>query len=151
MINYYDITTKLKDALLEEVPFCNTVTKGSIDRLMNAKQDMYPISHLMINSCTSNGNTLTYNVSIISMDIVDISKLETTDIFIGNDNEDDVLNNMQSLLIRIVARLQRGDLFSDLYQVSNASLEPFMDRFEDNVAGWTLTVDIVVPNGMSIC
>ena len=151
MINYYDITTKLKDALLDEVPFCNTVTKGSIDRLMNAKQDMYPISHLMINSCTSNGNTLTYNVSIISMDIVDISKIETTDIFIGNDNEDDVLNNMQSLLIRIVARLQRGDLFSDLYQVSNASLEPFMDRFEDNVAGWTLTVDIVVPNGMSIC
>lgn len=151
MINYYDITTKLKDALLEEVPFCNTVTKGSIDRLMNAKQDMYPISHLMINSCTSNGNTLTYNVSIISMDIVDIDKLETTDIFIGNDNEDDVLNNMQSLLIRIVARLQRGDLFSDLYQVSNASLEPFMDRFEDNVAGWTLTVDIVVPNGMSVC
>lgn len=151
MINYYDITTKLKDALLDEVPFCNTVTKGSIDRLMNAKQDMYPISHLMINNCTSNGNTLTYNVSIISMDIVDISKLETTDIFIGNDNEDDVLNNMQSLLIRIVARLQRGDLFSDLYQVSNASLEPFVDRFEDNVAGWTLTVDIVVPNGMSIC
>ena len=151
MINYYDITTKLKDALLDEVPFCNTVTKGSIDRLKNAKDDMYPISHLMINKCTSNGNTLTYNVSIISMDIVDISKIETTDIFIGNDNEDDVLNNMQSLLIRIVARLQRGDLFSDLYQVSNASLEPFMDRFEDNVAGWTLTVDIVVPNGMSIC
>lgn len=151
MINYYDITTKFKDALLDEVPFCNTVTKGSIDRLMNAKQDMYPISHLMINNCTSNGNTLTYNVSIISMDIVDIDKLETTDIFIGNDNEDDVLNNMQSLLIRIVARLQRGDLFSELYQVSNASLEPFMDRFEDNVAGWTLTVDIVVPNGMSIC
>ena len=150
MIDYYNITDRLKTALLAE-PFCKTVTKGGIDRVMNAKQDMYPLSHLMINNCTPNGNTLTYNVSILSMDIVDISKIETTDLFLGNDNEDDVLNNMQSLLIRIVARLQRGDLFSDLYQLQNASLEPFMDRFEDAVAGWTLTVDIVVPNGMTIC
>ena len=150
MIDYYNITDKLKTALLAE-PFCNTVTKGTIDRVMNAKQDMYPLSHLMINNCTPNGNTLTYNVSILAMDIVDISKEETTDIFIGNDNEDDVLNDMQKLLIRIVARLQRGDLFTDLYQLTSASLEPFMDRFEDAVAVWTLTMDIEVPNGMTIC
>jgi len=108
MIDYYNITDRIKTALLAE-PFCNTVTKGTIDRVMNAKQDMYPLSHLMINSCTHNGNTLTYNISILSMDIVDISKIETTDIFVGNNNEDDVLNNMQLLLIRIVSRLQRGD------------------------------------------
>ena len=150
MIDYYNITDKLKTALLAE-PFCNTVTKGTIDRVMNAKQDMYPLSHLMINNCTPNGNTLTYNVSILAMDIVDISKEETTDIFIGNDNEDDVLNDMQKLLIRIVAMLQRGDLFTDLYQLTSASLEPFMDRFEDAVAVWTLTMDIEVPNGMTIC
>ena len=58
---------------------------------------------------------------------------------------------MQSLLLRVVARLQRGDLFTDLYQLTSSSLEPFMDRFEDAVAGWTLTMDIEVPNGMSIC
>ena len=150
MIRYYDITTKLKEALLDE-PFCNTVTKGTIDRVMNAKQDMYPLSHLMINSCTPNGSSLTYNVSILAMDIVDISKEDTTDLFIGNDNEDDVLNDMQSLLLRVVARLQRGDLFTDLYQLTSSSLEPFMDRFEDAVAGWTLTMDIEVQNGMSIC
>ncbi len=150
MIRYYDITTKLKEALLDE-PFCNTVTKGTIDRVMNAKQDMYPLSHLMINSCTPNGSSLTYNVSILAMDIVDISKEDTTDLFIGNDNEDDVLNDMQSLLLRVVSRLQRGDLFTDLYQLTSSSLEPFMDRFEDAVAGWTLTMDIEVPNGMSIC
>ena len=150
MIDYYNITDKLKTALLAE-PFCNTVTKGTIDRVMNAKQDMYPLSHLMINSCTPNGNTLTYNVSILAMDIVDISKIETTDIFVGNDNEDDVLNNMQLLLIRMVELLRRGDLYDEHYILGTASLEPFMDRFEDAVAGWTLTVDIVVPNGMTIC
>jgi len=150
MVGYYDITTKIKDALLAE-PFCNTVTKGSIDRLINAKKDAYPLSHIMVNSCTPNGSSLTYNVSIISMDIVDVSKDEVTDIFIGNDNEDDVLNDILSMLVRIVELMRRGGLFSDLYQLETASLEPFMDRFEDNVAGWTLTVDINVPNGITIC
>jgi len=150
MIDYYNITDKLKTALLAE-PFCNTVTKGGIDRVMNAKQDMYPLSHLMINSCTPNGNTLSYNVSILARDIVDISKEETTDIFIVNDNSDDVLNDMQLLLIRIVKLLEAGSLYDEHYTLGNASLEPFMDRFEDAVAGWTLTVDIVVPNGMTIC
>lgn len=150
MVGYYDITTKIKDALLNE-PFCNTVTKGSIDRIMNAKKDAYPLSHIMVNSCTPNGASLTYNVSIISMDIVDVSKDEVTDIFIGNDNEDDVLNDILSMLVRIVELMRRGDLFSDLYQLETASLEPFMDRFEDNVAGWTLTVDINVPNGVTVC
>jgi len=150
MVGYYDITTKIKDALLAE-PFCNTVTKGSIDRLMNAKKDAYPLSHIMVNSCTPNGSSLTYNVSIISMDIVDVSKDEVTDIFIGNDNEDDVLNDILSMLVRIVELMRRGGLFSDLYQLETASLEPFMDRFEDNVAGWTLTVDINVPNGVTVC
>lgn len=150
MIDYYDITDKLRDALLSE-PFCNTVTKGGIDRVMNAKQDMYPLSHLMINSCTPNGNTLSYNVSILAMDIVDISKEETTDIFVGNDNEDDVLNDMQLLLIRIVKLLEAGSLYDEHYTLGSANLEPFMDRFEDAVAGWTLTVDIIVPNGMTKC
>ena len=150
MVGYYDITTKIKEALLNE-PFCNTVTKGSIDRLINAKKDAYPLSHIMVNSCTPNGASLTYNVSIISMDIVDVSKDEVTDIFIGNDNEDDVLNDILSMLVRIVELMRRGDLFSDLYQLETASLEPFMDRFEDNVAGWTLTVDINVPNGVTVC
>lgn len=150
MVGYYDITTKIKDSLLAE-PFCNTVTKGSIDRIMNAKKDAYPLSHIMVNSCTPNGASLTYNVSIISMDIVDVSKDEVTDIFIGNDNEDDVLNDILSMLVRIVELMRRGGLFSDLYQLETASLEPFMDRFEDNVAGWTLTVDINVPNGVTIC
>jgi len=150
MVGYYDITTKIKDALLAE-PFCNTVTKGSIDRLMNAKKDAYPLSHIMVNSCTPNGSSLTYNVSIISMDIVDVSKDEVTDIFIGNDNEDDVLNDILTMLVRIVELMRRGGLFSDLYQLETASLEPFMDRFEDNVAGWTLTVDINVPNGVTVC
>ena len=86
------------------------------------------------------------------MDIVDISKKQTTDIFTGNDNEQDVFNTQIALITRIVNKLQRGDLYSNLYQVEGeVSCEPFVDRFENKLAGWVATLDVLVQNDMTIC
>ena len=86
------------------------------------------------------------------MDIVDESKKETTDNFIGNDNEQDVLNTQLSILNRLMALLQRGDLYTEGYQVEGqVGCEPFVDRFDNKLAGWTLTFDVLIPNGMTIC
>ena len=91
MKGFYNLTDKLKDALLAE-PFVNTVTFGSLDDVDLNKQTIFPLSHIIVNNTTVSSKTLTFNVSILAMDIVDISKDETTDIFVGNDNEQDVLN-----------------------------------------------------------
>ena len=86
------------------------------------------------------------------MDIVDISKEEATDKFVGNDNEQDVLNTQLALLTRVINDLQRGDLYTELYQVAgDVSCEPFVDRFENKLAGWTATFDVLVQNDMTIC
>ena len=86
------------------------------------------------------------------MDIVDISKAEITDIFVGNDNEQDVLNTQLDLLTRVINTLQRGDVFTELYQVEgDVSCEPFVDRFENKLAGWVATFDVLVQNDMTIC
>ena len=86
------------------------------------------------------------------MDIVDISKDEVTDVFVGNDNEQDVLNTQLALQTRVINILQRGDLYTDLYQVQgDVSCEPFVDRFENKLAGWAATFDVVVQNDMTIC
>jgi hypothetical protein len=86
------------------------------------------------------------------MDIVDISKEETTDKFLGNDNELDVLNTQLTVLMRLYESLRRGDLFGNYAQLgSSVSIEPFTERFENYLAGMTMTVDIVIPNQMSIC
>ena len=93
-------------------------------------------------------NTVTFG----SLDIVDISKATTTDIFVGNDNEQDVLNTQLGLLTRIINILQRGDLYTELYQVQgDVNCEPFVDRFENKLAGWSATFDVVVQNDMTIC
>ena len=86
------------------------------------------------------------------MDIVDISKEETSDLFVGNDNEQDVLNTQLAVINRLVEVLRRGDLRSELYQLDgDVTCEPFTERFENNLAGWAATFDVLVPNTMTIC
>jgi len=151
MKGFYNLTDKLKDALLAE-PFVNTVTFGSLDDVDLNKQTIFPLSHIIVNNTTVSSKTLTFNVSILAMDIVDISKDETTDIFVGNDNEQDILNTQLGLLTRIINILQRGDLFTELYQVQgDVSCEPFVDRFDNKLAGWAATFDVLVQNDMTIC
>jgi len=151
MKGFYNLTDKLKEALLAE-PFVNTVTFGSLDDIDLNKQTIFPLSHIIVNNTTVGSKTLTFNVSILSMDIVDISKDATTDIFVGNDNEQDVLNTQLALLTRIINTLQRGDLYTELYQVEgNVNCEPFVDRFENKLAGWAATFDVLVQNDMTVC
>jgi len=151
MKGFYNVTEQLKTALAAE-PFVNTVTFGSLDDVDLNKQTIFPLSHIIVNNTTVGTKTLTFNISILSMDIVDISKEATTDIFVGNDNEQDVLNTQLGLLTRIINILQRGDLYTELYQVQgDVSCEPFVDRFENKLAGWAATFDVVVQNDMTIC
>ena len=151
MKGFYNVTDKLKDTLIAE-PFVNTVTFGSLNDVDLNKQTIFPLSHITVNNTTVGTKTLTFNISILSMDIVDISKDEVTDIFVGNDNEQDVLNTQLALQTRVINTLQRGDLYTDLYQVQgDVSCEPFVDRFENKLAGWAATFDVVVQNDMTIC
>jgi len=151
MKGFYNVTDKLKDALIAE-PFVNTVTFGSLDDVDLNKQTIFPLSHIIVNNTTVGTNTLTFNISILSMDIVDISKDEVEDIFVGNDNEQDVLNTQLALQTRVINILQRGDLYTDLYQIEgDVNCEPFVDRFENKLAGWAATFDVVVQNDMTIC
>ena len=151
MTGFYNITKKIKDALNAE-PFVNTVSYGSLDDVDLNKQTIFPLSHVIVNNCNVASNTMTFNISILAMDIVDESKDEVTDIFVGNDNEQDVLNTQLEVINRVVSILQRGDLYTDLFQVDGAvGCEPFVDRFENKLAGWAATFDVLVKNDMTVC
>jgi hypothetical protein len=130
----------------------NTVTEGDIFKVDLAKQTIFPLAHIMVNTATFEGNVIRFNVSLIAMDIVDISKEESVNSYLGNDNEQDVLNTQLVVLNRAYEVMRRGDLSSDLYQVDgNPTCEPFTERFENLLAGWTMTFDVLIPNEMSIC
>lgn len=151
MVGFYSITEVLR-AELDSSPFVNTVTEGSIFEVDLNKQTIFPLSHIMVNNVTIEENVLRFNISVIAMDIVDVSKEQTTNLFIGNDNEQDVLNTQLAVCQRLAASLYNGSLSDTNYQLDGTpSCEPFTERFENLLAGWTMTMDILVPNEMSIC
>jgi hypothetical protein len=151
MNGFYTIIDKLKAHLDADI-FVNTVSEGDIFKVDLAKQTIFPLAHIMVNTATFEGNVIRFNVSLIAMDIVDVSKNEVVNVYLGNDNEQDVLNTQLVVLNRAYELMRRGDMYSDLYQVDgNPTCEPFTERFENLLAGWTMTFDVLIPNDMSIC
>lgn len=150
MNGYYYILDALK-AQLELDNDVNFVNIGLVDDVLLCKKDIYPYSHIIVNNASLEGNTHVFNVSIICMDIVDISKEQTTNKFRGNSNLQDVLNTQFLVINRMVDVLKRGEN-TNLYTIDGAqNCEPFEDRFEHGVAGWTVTMDFRIPNTMTIC
>lgn len=150
-MNYFDIIDKLKTHF-ENDTLINTVTQGDIFEVDLSKQTIFPLVHIIVNTATFENNVIRYNISILAMDITDISKQETTDKFVGNDNELWVLNTMLAVHNRCYDLLRRGDLYSDKFQVDGSpNCEPFTERFENKLAGFTMTLDILIPNDMTIC
>ncbi len=151
MIGFYNITTKLKQAI-EANEITNSVTEGDLFSLDISKQSIFPLAHLAIGNVTYNGPVLNYAVTIVFADVVDISKEEDSDAFTGNDNEHDVLNTQLAAGVRLVELARRGELFDEGIQLEGSpSFEPFTERFENYLAGWVLTMTIVQRNPMTIC
>ena len=151
MKGFYNITEKLRSHFEADL-ITNTITEGSIFDVDLNKQTIFPLVHLMVNSATFEVNVVRFNVSLIAMDIVDVSKDEVTDIFRGNNNEQDVLNTQLEVLNRAYALLLHGDLWDDKFVVDGSpNCEPFTERFENLLAGWTMTLDILIPNEVTVC
>tara|TARA_R110000796_G_scaffold248064_1_gene374284 strand:+ start:31 stop:501 length:471 start_codon:yes stop_codon:yes gene_type:complete len=148
---YYQLTETIKEQLLADVNV-NTVTTGDITDVNLSKQDIFPLSHIIVNNVTVNEQTLDFNISILACDIVNQSKLETTDIFTGNNDIQNILNNQLAVLNRLIQRLRMGQLHTDMYQLNGSpSLQPFYDRFDNQLAGWTATMDVQIYNDIYIC
>ena len=150
MKGFYQVTDTIKNQLLADVNV-NTVTTGDITKIDLSKQTIFPLAHLIVNNVTNENNVLRFSLSVLAMDIVDISKEAVVDIFRGNNNEQDILNTQLAVLNKLVQVLRGGDLHQNKYQLDGSpSFEPFYDRFENEMAGWALTFDVIINNDIEI-
>ena len=152
MKHVYDILDVLKDELRAN-PSVNTVSYGDIADLDLDKTTIFPLSHLLIENATIKQRTVVFTIKILCADIVDYNKQPNAfDEFYGNDNLHDVTNTQFEVINSLVQKLIRGDLFTANYQINNTpTAEPFKERFANVLAGWSVSVDIEIPNGISIC
>ena len=154
MQGFYNLSNKIRETLQLDA-FVNTVTYGDIFDVDLNKQTIFPLSHFMVNSATMQSNVWSFQISLLCMDIVDDNKNFAEGIpdeFRGNNNEQDVFNTQLAVANRLLELLLRGDLYVDKYQLDgNPTLEPFVDRFENKLAGWTVSFNVIIPNDMTIC
>jgi len=150
MTTFYDVLDKIKN-LLEADNDVNTVTYGRFDEIAMNKFTTYALSHFVVNDVTYQGS-LTVSISLYAMDIINQVKDTVTNEFTNDSNLHDVLNTQLAVCTRLLEQLRRGDPYADKYQlVGDASLVPFQERFEDDVAGWECTFTIEMPKSMTIC
>ena len=152
MTQFYDILDKIKDRLRDN-PNVFSVTYGDITKVDLDKTTIFPLSHLNISNATIGEHTVRFTLQLLCVDIVDYNKDSSTDDeFYGNDNMQDILNTQLQVVNDVVAQLRRGNLFTDRLQVlEDVSVQPFMDRFENELAGWGADIVIEMPNDISIC
>jgi hypothetical protein len=151
MKGFYQVTETIKTQLLSD-PNVTTVTTGDITSIDLSKQTIFPLSHIMIDSVTIRDNTLDFSLSILAIDLVDVSKEPVVDVFIGNNNEQDILNTQLAVLNKLAQVLGRGQLYQDLYQLEgDPVLSPKFDFIENQLAGWEMTLQVSINNDISIC
>jgi hypothetical protein len=148
---FFQLTETIKAELLKDVNI-NTVTTGDITDVNLNKQDIFPLGHIIIESVTDEEQVLRFNMTILACDIVNQSKDLTVDRFTGNNNVQDILNTQLAVLNRLTQRLRMGTLYTDMYQLDGVpTLTPFYDRFENQLAGWSASITVLIYNDIYIC
>jgi hypothetical protein len=153
MNNFYNLIDTIKSTV-EASPFNNKVTFGDITDIDTNKLSAFPLSHIIVDSVDINDRTLDFTVTVVCMDVVDVNKNEGfDDDFYGNDNVQDILNTQLSVITTLIGLLKRLDLnntnFLRVTQAVNAT--PFLDRFENELAGWEASMVISTVNTSTIC
>ena len=149
--SYYKISELLESSLLSN-NITKTVTIGDVSEVDLGKQTIFPLAHFIVNSVVSTQQTLVYNITVLVMDIKDTSKYKEVDKFRKNTDEQDILNTQLGVLNLLIQKLRFGDFSTQGYKLTNdPSCEPFVDRFENNLAGWNADLNIEIPNDQNIC
>jgi hypothetical protein len=139
-------------AELESNPFCNKVTLGELTELDLAKMTMFPLANITMDNVTHSENSLTFQLTIVNVDIVDISKDVIQDNIYGNDNLIYIWTNQLYVINRLVARLRQSTLAIDTMELEGDPQSEFINKeFENMLAGFTTTINLTVPNDINKC
>ncbi len=151
MNTYFKVIQDIKTALSAE-PFINKVSQGDIYEVDLSKKTLFPLAHLIIDKIDIQTNRIQLSLSLLLMDIVDLSKESSSDLIRGNDNELDAINNMVNVAARLQAVLAKTDTYNANYELEGLfSCTPFKERFENNLAGVSADFTINLSNDMTKC
>lgn len=153
MIAVYETLNKIKDNLRSN-PSVQTVTFGDLMEVDLAKTTIFPLAHVQMGNVSFRDHVIVMNISVLFLDIIDDNReVNDSDQFYGNNNLIDVLNTQLAAANVLQADMRRGSSYNDLFQITgDISARPFLDKFENELAGWGVDLIIELPNKTtSVC
>ena len=128
------------------------VTTGDIWDIDLNKNTLFPLLHINIINVNASKGQLQHNFQLVVADIVEPD---------GSENEQEVLSDTLSIMLDIVSIFRNGETLYH-YNTENAeqarywtaddfTLEPFTERFDNTLSGWTLNLPIVIEFPYDTC
>lgn len=150
--SYIDVIEILRDTALSNKNI-NTFTVGDISEVDLNKQTIFPLAHTIVNTAQFSSTIITYNITVLFMDIVHSDSTENEPTIYSTDNENYVLNTMLNAGNHITDVFNSGDLNDGNTRIMRETVvaEPFKDRFENLVAGWAFTFQVETRNNINRC
>ena len=147
MRQVYTIIDKIQEKLKAN-GITNKVTFGDILEVDLDKTTIYPLSHISMGDVVFSNHIVTVTIQLFCLDIVDKpNELSDEDSIYGNDNLQDALNTQLQVVNDIQQELRRGASFTDELQLTtDITASPLLDSFENELAGWAVTISIEMPN-----
>ena len=128
----------------------STTTVGDIYRIDLEKNTKYPLFHINPVNVVTGRVGLTYNFQLFVMDLVDP----------GLENEQQVYSDVLQICVDLISIFRNSkwqsedddDINAGIYFTEgDYTLEPFTERFDQDVTGWVFQIGIVVDNDFQSC
>tara|TARA_Y100001938_G_C8101776_1_gene442466 strand:+ start:16258 stop:16851 length:594 start_codon:yes stop_codon:yes gene_type:complete len=140
-------------------PWINTATHGDAWEISPAGNVVYPLAMVVPTSVQALDKRVRYNFNVMVMDLVEPGE---------GIQEKRVLSQTCSALLDIVSYFKRGGLndvnqtnasfhnTNEYYNYTNEyseefTLEPFTEKFTDNVSGWNMQFSVTMAHDYSVC
>ena len=127
--------------------FIQTTTIGDIFEV-DLVETTYPLMHVSTNTATFTSGQIEYTFQVVVMDLVNKDE----------NNEEEVLSDMLQVIGDVLSVLLNSDFdtnYTDFrHEIrieESITCEPFTERFDNEVTGWTADVNIVVQFDAAAC
>jgi len=121
------------------------VTTGDIWEIDMSKNTLFPLLHINIINVNASKGQLQHNFQLVVADIVEPDESE---------NEQEVLSDTLSIMLDIISIFRNGTTLylsstsageeARYWTTDDFTIEPFTERFDNTLAGWTLNLPIVI-------
>jgi len=142
MLNYWK-------TILKNHPSIGFVTHGDIFSTDVKEFPMYPLANIYVEDATMTPKTMTYRITLTLADkvkLINVDSISNTNKQIipyeGIDDLDDIYSNTIGIINDVLAFSYQFDRF----EIGEIKCVPFIDEFDNGLAGWVTSFDVIVPN-----